>query len=242
MIDKEKILARIRKMLALAENSGATQGERENAMRAVHATLAKYNLDLAEVEASGREKVEARIIGHMVFYGRPWAQGCAQSIARLYFCHYIVRLAEKADDTRHYFIGRESNVLTTGHMAKYVVESIRKESKKRMRAAGAGNAYARSFAMGAAAMIAKRVDEMMKESSTQRGDGKSLVLASVYQQESEANQKIVDESFTTKKGFDRGKRDRDVEAFIEGTEYGEKVSLNRQVEGPQEQTRLEHHG
>ena len=49
--ERNKILARVRKLLNLANNAAATEGERDNAMRMAHATLAKYNLSLAE--ASG---------------------------------------------------------------------------------------------------------------------------------------------------------------------------------------------
>lgn len=51
--DKERILSRVRKMLRLANDAGATEGKRDNAMRMAHATLAKYNLDIAQAEESG---------------------------------------------------------------------------------------------------------------------------------------------------------------------------------------------
>jgi len=47
-------------MLRLANDAGASEGERHNAMRMAHATLAKHNLDLASVEsAPGNEKLRA---------------------------------------------------------------------------------------------------------------------------------------------------------------------------------------
>lgn len=69
--EKIKILGRIRKMLALANNEGASEGERDNALRMAHATLAKYNLDMAEVESSGKPQQEARAIVKKQYYGRP---------------------------------------------------------------------------------------------------------------------------------------------------------------------------
>ena len=54
----EKIMARVKKMLTLAYDKGATEGERDNALRMAHKYLAKYNLDIAEVEASGDKKAK----------------------------------------------------------------------------------------------------------------------------------------------------------------------------------------
>ena len=55
--DKARALARVRKMLALANDAAATEGERENALRMAHATLAKYNLELAEAVERGDARV-----------------------------------------------------------------------------------------------------------------------------------------------------------------------------------------
>ena len=56
------IIEKIKKLLALAADSGATEGERDNAIRMAHGLLAKHNLDMAQVTASqqieGREKYQ----------------------------------------------------------------------------------------------------------------------------------------------------------------------------------------
>jgi len=49
--DRAKVLARLKKCLILANNEGATEGERDTAMKHAHAILAKYNLSIAEAEA-----------------------------------------------------------------------------------------------------------------------------------------------------------------------------------------------
>ena len=237
--EAQAMLEKVRKLLNLANDKGATDGERENAMRMAHKLLAKHNLTMAQVEATG-QKTEKRILGCMTFYGRPWAQVCAQSIARLFFCEYVVGTAKRAADTRHFFIGKESNAITAAEMARYIVDSIRREARRHMRDSGGGNIHARSFAMGAAAMIAKRVDDMLRESSTQRGDGKSLVLASVYDQEQRENQRFQAEHMKMKKGHARGKDEIEADAHAAGREYGRNVSLHRQVEESTSTARIEH--
>jgi hypothetical protein len=56
----EWVLERVRKLLALGTNAGATEGERDNAMRMAHALLAKYNLDMAQVQMETGEVSEDR--------------------------------------------------------------------------------------------------------------------------------------------------------------------------------------
>lgn len=43
------ILEKVKKLLALAGNAGATEGERDNALRMAHGLLAKHNLDMADL-------------------------------------------------------------------------------------------------------------------------------------------------------------------------------------------------
>jgi hypothetical protein len=69
--DREKVLARVKKMMTLATDAGASEGERENALRMAHATLAKYNLTMSEAEATGKKSEEARGAGQMVGQGLP---------------------------------------------------------------------------------------------------------------------------------------------------------------------------
>ena len=53
------ILDRVKKMLAIANDSAASEGECDNALRMAHNTLAKHNLDMADLNAhcqmEGRE-------------------------------------------------------------------------------------------------------------------------------------------------------------------------------------------
>lgn len=232
---KEWVLDRVRKLLTLANNAGATEGERDNAMRMAHKLLAKYNLDQAEVEAATGEQQERRGVGRGEYYGRPWARVVSASIAKLFFCEYLYMPATRARQTSHYFIGRESNVITAKAMAQYVVESIQREGRRRNRQEGTGeNIWLRSFCMGAASVIALRVEEMIRESaneSTTPGEksGTAIVLASVYETERQANLAVRDEKFGKLRKGRSGKSDYSDDATIEGARYGRTVSLNRQI-------------
>lgn len=235
--DQDRILARVRKLLALATDAGATEGERDNAMRMAHATLAKYNLDMAQVEASGqRVEGEQRTEISQAFYGRPWARLVCDSVAKLFFCKYLFIVATKAKHTHHIFFGRHSNAITASEVAKFVVLSIMREAGKRQRENFGDNAWKRSFCTGAALRISQRVEEIQR--AAEKADvalgspGKAVALATVYQQEEEANNQFVEESLGRKpKQRGGGSKNFIGNAAREGAEFGDTINLNRQVTG-----------
>lgn len=229
--EKQRILARVRKLLTLANNQGATEGERDNALRMAHATMAKYNFDIAEAEAAGRTTAEAaRVIVKNYFYGRPWARTVSSSVAEMLFCVYIYTTAKRATDVTHWFIGRESNATTASELSAYLVRSIWKEAHKRARERDLGNEYARNFATGAAQAIYLRCQDLReKPDESTKVPGTALVLASFYDREKAANQKVI-ESWKVKQVKPRSKRLSRADALIEGQRYGGTLSLNRQIE------------
>ena len=49
MAANEKVLERIKKMLTLGNDAGATEAERETALRMAYNVMAKYNLTIADL-------------------------------------------------------------------------------------------------------------------------------------------------------------------------------------------------
>jgi hypothetical protein len=249
--EQNKILRRVRKMIKLANDAGATEGERDNALRMVQATLAKYNISMQEVDAS--EEQEKRGALREAFLGKPWAIQIAAAIGRMCFCHYYYQtLGGNAGPTQkalHTFIGLESNVTTAKEMARFVVESVNREAQRYQRSIGGGYADYRAFAQGAAAKIRLRCAVIQHEASTQgvaeqaveaddhaslakSGAGTALVLASLYKTEEDANKAWMEErKIDLKPGRSQSIDTRRGYAHKAGAEYGAKVSLHRQVGG-----------
>lgn len=250
-LDIDRILARVKKMLTLANDKGASEGERDNAMRMAHATLAKYNLDLAQVTAQKDPKkkgeAEARTEDRTRFYGRPWARRACQGIAELCFCSYLYTTAKKPTDVQHYFIGAYANAKTAALLAEYVVTSILREGRRRQRAEGQDNAWWRAFCWGAAQVIVDRCREMAAEAmdqtapekktfSLREGEktepGTAIVLRSIYETEAAANTQYIAKTYPR---LGKGQSGRSYaygsSAHEQGKAYGKTVNLNRQVGG-----------
>jgi hypothetical protein len=230
---KEWVLERVKKLLTLGRNAGATDGERDNAMRMAHKLLAKYNLEMAEAELHGADVEEKRGFVSTPFYGRPWARVVAAAIGRLYFCEYVYTSATVATDTKHYFFGKQSNASVAAAIAQWVVEGVRREGRRQNPINGEGaNAWLRSFSVGAANVIYYRVEEMIKEANKVKAEpGMSMVLASVYANEQSKNVVIRDQKFPkTRKGHG-GKRSGNHDGAHAGRKYGQSINLNRQVGG-----------
>lgn len=241
MDDTKRLMARVQKLLNLANDAGATEGERDNAMRMAHAILAKHNLDLAACIATGEEgrvaadAAEPRIDHTAVFGAWPWALQVCLSVADLFFCTYVTSKGRSAHFGTHYFIGRTSNATTAALVAEFVVKSIRREACAQMRRQGEGNAFLRAFCWGAQAAVAERVRELKKNpeqtaQATNAGPGTALVLASVYDTEQEANRRYMMQRWETlRTSRDRSRPVNNWGALQQGKAYGATVSLRPQM-------------
>jgi hypothetical protein len=236
--DRDKVLARVKKMMALANNDGATEGERDTAMHHVYTILAKYNLSLGEIE-SPSELDEARDEQTGESHGGPWVRTVCHAIAELCFCRYFYTRTATGR-TRHHFIGRTANSTTAREMAMFVYTSIERESKQRY----PHDTPARtSFAKGAAVRVHHRCAKLRKDEEERAaaaaapsttpapGTGTALVLASLYRTEREANDAYIVDALKLKLRStpDRQQRTVNAGAYHAGQSYGDSVSLHRQV-------------
>jgi len=212
----EKIIDKVKKLIALGTNAGATEGERENAIRMAHALLAKHNLSMVDVDSANvgekREKQTAE------YQSVPWTGIIAMAMASLFFCAVVRERGKK--DTFHY-IGKTSNVVTAMLMADYLIKSINKQQ-------AAGN-FSRSFNNGAANKIYGRVVEMIKPTEVENSTCTDLAVISIYKSEKEANDKMATEIFKKLVKKPIRQVNKDAAAYIQGAAFGGKVSLNSQV-------------
>lgn len=220
----ESVLARVKKMIALGTDSGATEGERENAMRMAHNVLAKYNLtmsDLPEEQEEGREK------SVMTVCADKWFRVLAMQVSKLCFCNYCFSRTSVSGKDQHHFIGRQSNVATATYMAEYLLKGIRHEA--RIRFGGATTPQGRAFCCGATSSIGYRITALV-QGGVEGVPGTALVVANLHVTEEAANEAWMKQTgLAVKEQKARAQRPVDALAYYEGTEYGQQVSLNKQI-------------
>jgi hypothetical protein len=241
---ENKILARVKKMLALGNDAAATEAERETALRMAYNLLAKHNLEVSDVPGDANN--EAREEQSFTMCGDVYIRNICHSMAELFFCGYFF-IRQGAGKDSHHFIGRQSNVVTARYMAEYIVKSVRKEAAKRFRTATTPEG--RSFGVGATRSIAQRVRELkaadvekadIPETATATNDvplkmvggvpGSALALAKFEEAETKANDAFY-ATIYSKPVKETKERASTIQsgAYREGKEFGNKVNLSQQV-------------
>lgn len=220
-----KVLERIKKMLALSDDKGATEAERETALRMAYNTLAKYNLSIDDLPTD--QDTEVREQQDVVISADRWARNLSMSVAKLFFCKYFYSQTGTSGKDRHYFVGRQSNVITSRYMSEYLIKAIKREASKRYGSPTSPNG--RSFCVGTVRSISARV-EVMIHHDTESTPGNALALIGVHKREDAANTTwLADEgtSLATSKG--RADNSLRAGAYHSGKDFGKTVSLNQQV-------------
>lgn len=233
VVNKDKILERVQKMMRLANDSAASEGERDNALRMAHATLAKYNLHMAYEDVAKKPAGEKRVDGTVALREYAWMRGVGLAVGMLFFTKFFLTPTHKKH-ALYCFVGKESNVYTSIEMCKYLLSSINREASRRAVAAGEtpkGN-YWRSFCKGAVAKLYSRCAEIRanaeKMESTKASTGTSLTLASVYRTEMQANDEYL--AAQNLKLKDGKQRQRPAGAgYMEGARYADGIGLHTQL-------------
>lgn len=140
--EMDKVIARIQKLLARTKTDrGASEAEANTAMKMAQDMMAKYNLDMAVIEAANGEKDTTRVREELK--GRAmykWQRQLAKYVAEANFCYHLIRSESKWVDSRcdegrwshghyknipkHIFVGRKVNVITAQLMYNYLTQTI----------------------------------------------------------------------------------------------------------------------
>ena len=226
--DNEKVLDKVRKLLALANNEAASEGERDNAMRMAHKLLTMHQLEMAYVDAHTRDRDDPRGRTDWEGWNMPWCKNIRSTVGKLFMCQYIIGGKINATRGRHIYVGRASNVATAMYMSDFIIRSLLREGTKRF-----GHNLApetRAFATGASDRLYARVSEMQKQAQQEvKAAGSSLVLADLALVEQDANEAWKLANMSTTQTKPKSRKNIDVSAYLEGTEYGSTIGLNTQL-------------
>ncbi|MDD5323648.1 MAG: DUF2786 domain-containing protein [Methylococcales bacterium] len=219
------ILEKVKKLLALANDAGASEGERDNALRMAHGLLAKHNLDMADLQKHLQQEGREDYCNET--FGMVWCRRVSAAVAKLFFCKYYYGRKINGTKIKHHFVGKASNAATAALMAEYIISSILSECRKRWKHNLAPES--RSFALGAARVINERVDVMIAEAKPEGSASTSLIVQNLYKTEAEANEEFIKAAGTSLTSTKVRQTSFIGSAYAAGKAHGQTIGLNTQV-------------
>jgi hypothetical protein len=249
---QEKLVDRIRKLLALAGNN-PSEAEAGAAMERAAALMAEHNLTLAEVETLGteNERIEERYQGKRA--RQTWARSIWGAVARLNLCLYYYQTPSTESHlervaggkTRwvgphtgdlHQLIGTRANVVSTQVMAQYLVDTVERLARECPDIHGMHAHHA--FKLGCARRLADRIrrlreDRMYAEQTTApapHSGGQPIRLPGSYQIHDAANQMMFLEVYGYHlAGGGYRPTTSNSHAYSRGQRAGEQIGLDAQA-------------
>lgn len=223
----DKIVDKITKLLAVANCGGASENERETAMRQAYSMMAKHNMS---IESINQEK-NPREIQFQEGHGMAWARVIASAVAKLFFCSYVRGSSRKVNQCVHMFVGKRSNAIVAKDLATFLINSTFREGSRRMKAEGGAKPYAwrMDFGKGVSVSITVRCADLRAQKEAEFGTpsatGTGIVLANYYALENEANKKFMEDAMNVKYNKNRSREVNNHNAFNSGREFGNSLPL-----------------
>ena len=221
---KEKLIDKIKKLLALAGNN-SNESEAMAAMAKVQELLAENNLSMADIPEGEREDDDETVMENYSDKKRhqKWQVILLLALAKINECEYFAY----HDNTR-VIVGRKNRIEIVRSMADYLFSLVERETK----AAKADHTrqWITDFKLGMAVRIAQRLKERHAQ------DTESTVISSNGQQGAIILRREIDTLLATK-GIRLRSRSlgasyrRGNDGFVNGKEAGNRAGLHNQVGG-----------
>ena len=193
----EKIINKIKKMFALANNEGAAPGEAENAMRMANKLMEKHMLTSIDLHTS-----EEMSITFLDAHRYVWVRHLYNAVCPVYSCSMFLHGKD-----RYVLVGTESDMVTTGIVVDGLIKSIKRASK------GQGI----EFSNGAVLEIARQCRQIIADraDSVEIAPGSGLVLADIFKTKMDLVTEFMNDKFNLSSG-----RRSSMNSSNAGREYG----------------------
>ena len=182
---KDSILLRIKKLLAMTTERGATPEEAATAAAKAQQLLMEHNLSMAAVEEAGGEKGEN--VGKHTYdmtdgkdQSLHWRRSLLNVVVRYNFCKLITNV--DGLDRRTAIIGKKSNV----EVAIYIYEHVQREIHKMAKAYQKLQSFNKSmfytsFCLGAVNTILERLKNQEEQMTKANPKANALVVVNTQQ-------------------------------------------------------------
>lgn len=223
MNDKEIIIDKIRKLLALSKSPNVN--EASISLAKAYDMLSKYNIDIEEVTTEKEEMIDIAYMEQKKI--RQWKMSLIIEIAHCNFCEAYRNIgfnkAGKIESMLMNLVGSKVNVEATKIMIDYVFSAIEYNTKKMIENKLIhGIKEAESFKVGYATTIVERV-KMIKAMSNSNPDCKDLVIVMDSQIQDFMNKKKLENTIVNVT-ID------DIKSYVKGRKLGYSLSLEKQIQ------------
>jgi hypothetical protein len=226
--DRERLLDRVRKLFAMAQQAEASPHEAEIALRRCESLMRKYGITEADLETSAFGSAEftagRTVPMHVKFL--------AAAVATLHDVLFVSGRNGFAE-----FRGFEVDTNVARLTLDYLLNAVERALTARKRAGNfpAGRSAAYDYRVGFASEVNKRVTELVAQRNRVQqqaaGTGTALTVRKREIVERECGRDLATSTF-------RGRGVRDSTARAAGTDDGARVSLDQQVESAPERSAL----
>ena len=196
-VDKDSMMEKVRKLMALADSKGATEAEASFAAAKIQELVQTYGLDMAQLEDKGVSEVRGMgTVDRRAMFD--YQQALMATIAKNNFCFHDIRtiyIARKNRNSKqHFLIGRQLNIQVTVNTYDYLIGTLKRLCEQ----ANLQEHKTRNlFYDGATERLCKRLndqrafreaEELMRQSELRaRGEGGTTAIALVDLYGSEAD-------------------------------------------------------
>ena len=193
-MNREKVIDTIRKLLNLSEGTNSP-AEAESAAAKAQQLLFKYNLEMADVNASISK--EEKLVGQEVFESGEnknesnWIVQLYSGIARYNFCRIVTHYSKTPYSTGVAVIGRAGNVEAVHYMVETLVPRIRQMAKAAWNEYGGREKrgrFTRGFLVGCALGIETKLYHEWQQLQASDHNIRALVINSGAELESYVRQ------------------------------------------------------
>lgn len=194
---EQKLIDKIKKMFALANDEGAAPGEIENALRMANKLMEKHNISSFDLHT--QEEVIAKFCKGSKFI---WVGQLYKAVAKVYSCSVF-----KSGTDRIVMVGAEGDAVTAKIVIEGLIESINR--------AGKGKGIA--FKNGATSSLIRQCMDIVKNRKTEnvKIPGTELALTDIYEQKYRNAVEFMNGMCNLTSGKARSQR-----ASQEGLDYG----------------------
>tara|TARA_R110000787_G_scaffold56713_1_gene130190 strand:- start:514 stop:1260 length:747 start_codon:yes stop_codon:yes gene_type:complete len=220
--DRERLLAKIKKLLNMAKHNASNETEAATALRQAEAMMRKHDIQFAEIEAKELNPSDMAMEGTGESRNSSWIWNLAWAASYLTSTMPTKRYSRESNAREIKFAGTKDDVQVALLMHDYLVGVTERLTKKY----GGSRSENNAFKLGVAQTLVNRSHEIKEQreeeitKASESSTGRDLVII---------KSDMIKAEFNLRYSSARRRRVSDWSAYSAGAKAGQSVSLNSQV-------------